>query len=185
MIGTHDSFTYLPPIKSIFKPLAFLWRTQDKSIEEQKNLGVKYFDIRIRWDSNTFQWRVCHGIVDFMKTYNEIGEIIKEFRKYKVRLILERGTPMEEILFKRSCYQYYKNSTISFIVIKKDWKILVNKDPQIVDYTYIPWYSNLSFFENIKRLNFFSTIKRWANGHNPKITPSLLKEPTIHFIDYI
>lgn len=184
MIGTHDSYTYLTPRSLTHTILSFMWRTQDKNIEEQKKLGVTYFDIRVRRDGN--KWRVCHGLVDFDLTFSTLNEILDLYLGYKVRLILERGSKHHEQIFSDIIKIHENHPTLSFSCIKKGWKVLVDKDPQIVDYTYVPWHSGLSFFENLKKFNFFSTIKRWSKKHNPNINDAIIEDSTkIYFIDYL
>lgn len=182
MIGTHDSYTYLPAKKKIFEWVSFTWRTQVKSIEEQKKEGVSYFDIRIRRDNDV--WRICHGLVDFDLTYKTIEEILARFSIYKVRIILERGD--NEDLFRGEITKHVDCPALSFACIKRNWKVLLDRDTNIIDYTYTPWLSDLSLWENIKRFNFFSTIKRWAKKHNPNITTKMKEDKkTIYFMDYI
>lgn len=181
MIGTHDSYTFLTPKKKIFNLFRFLWRTQDKNIIQQKKLGVEYFDIRVRLEDG--KWRVCHGIVDLALAFNSIEGILRLFKNYKVRLILERGdsTKFEEEIEKlKDIYD-----CLSFSCVKKGWKVLVDKDPVMVDYSYVPFLSNLSFWKNIKRMKWFSTIKKWAKKHNPDITKEMIEDKTIYFMDYV
>lgn len=182
MIGTHDSYTFLPARKKLFEWFSFLWRTQVKSIAQQKEIGVTYFDVRVRRDGNV--WRVCHGLVDFDLTFKSIGEIVNIFSVYKVRIILEReGSEdlfREEVLKNASCL------ALSFACIKSGWEVILDRDPHIFDYTYTPWLSGVSFWDNIKRFNFFSTIKRWAKKHNPIINDILKKDSTnVYFMDYV
>lgn len=185
MIGTHNSFTYLSPKKKIFKLFSFLWRTQTKSIKEQILGGVTYFDIRVKRNYKDCTWQVCHGLVDFNKTFESIEEIISTFNPYKVRILLEKGNYNDEILFIKELNKCLDCPNLSFAGIKRGWKVIINKDPIIKDYTYTPWLSNLSFWENIKRGNFFSTIKKWAKKHNPKITIELVNDEVVHFLDYL
>ena len=77
------------------------------------------------------------------------------------------------------------NETLSYACIKSKWKVLVNKDPIINDYTYRPFLSDLSLWENIKRMNLFSTIKKWAKKHNPKINEDIINNNVLYFMDYI
>lgn len=182
MIGTHDSYTFLPARKKLFEWFSFLWRTQVKSIAQQKEIGVTYFDVRVRRDGDV--WRVCHGLVDFDLTFKSIGGIVNIFSVYKVRIILEReGSEdlfREEVLKSASCL------ALSFACIKSGWKVILDRDLHIFDYTYTPWLSGVSFWDNIKRFNFFSTIKRWAKKHNPIINDILKKDSTnIYFMDYV
>lgn len=186
MIGTHNSFTYQ---KATFKPynwFKFLWRCQTKTIEEQKEANVKYFDIRVKWDSKNNCWRTCHGIVSFDKTYNSIEEILDEFSCDYVRLILERKTDETVIKFKSEVESLKDNrACLIFACIKKGWEVVFDNDLSLLDYTYTPWLSGLSFWENIKRHNFFSTIKKWAKKHNPEITSELIGSANVHFMDMV
>lgn len=182
MIGTHNSLTYLNPKYWIFKLFTFLWRTQTKNLHIQKREGVTYFDIRVRRDK--YSWRLCHGLVDLEKSYSNLADLVELFTGMHIRLILERGSNLDKEIFVENLkYLITKYPQIVFSCIKKNWVILYNKDFEIKDYTYIPWYTGLSVKENLKMHNFFSTIKRWAKKHNPVITKKLIESPIVHFID--
>lgn len=184
MIGTHDSYTFLPARKKVFEWFSFLWRTQVKSITQQREIGVSYFDIRVRRDGNV--WRVCHGLVDFDLTFMDIDSIVLRFAPYqnKIRIILERGG--SEDLFEKEILEGASSySALSFACIKKGWKVILNRDPRIFDYTYIPWMSGMSFWKNIRRFNFFSTIKKWARKHNPVVEDVLIRSNDVYFMDYV
>lgn len=62
MIGSHNSFTYLPSTNWLYNRFQRLWRTQCKSIEEQYKFGIRFFDIRVYKEGN--MWRLCHGAVN-------------------------------------------------------------------------------------------------------------------------
>lgn len=184
MIGTHDSYTFLPPTNPLFNLVSFLWRTQKKNIYEQKKTGVEYFDIRVRRVKD--KWRVCHGIIDFNLEFDNIREILDSYSGYRVRFILERGDYLDKYFFIKEIWDNRNIETLSFACLKKNWEIILDRDLPIKDYTYIPWLSGESFWYNIKRFNFFSTIKRWAKKHNPIIDSTLIKGKTIiHFMDYV
>lgn len=129
MIGTHDSYTFLPARKKLFEWFSFLWRTQVKSIAQQKEIGVTYFDVRVRRDGDV--WRVCHGLVDFDLTFKSIGEIVNIFSVYKVRIILERGG--SEDLFREEVLESIPCLALSFACIKNGWKVILDRDPRIFD----------------------------------------------------
>ncbi len=186
MIGTHNSYTYLPARNKIFELFSFLWRTQVKDIREQKVMGVTYFDIRVRKHPTRESWIVCHGIVDLTLEFFNLEEIAILFSNYNIRLILERGGFNERINFTKQANKILKFPNVKFIGIKKGWYIIYeDKSLNFIDYTYTPWLSGLSFWENIKRFNFFSTIKRWAKKHNPIINNDIKKDNTIYFMDYV
>lgn len=195
MIGSHDSFTYLEAKYSIFNLFSFLWRTQSLTIGEQIVKGVFYFDIRVRKvskkDSNKYCWRVCHGLVDFDVEFNRIEDILKTFKPYKVRIILERGSNEDEELFINEVKEVSKNyDNLWFSCIKKNWIVIVDLDPYIIDYSYTPFLSSNSLWSNFKR--FFSlikngnySIKKNSELNNPTINQELISCNQLHFMDYI
>ena len=195
MIGNNDSFTYLEAKYSIFNLFSFLWRTQSLTIGEQIVKGVFYFDIRVRKvskkDSNKYCWRVCHGLVDFDVEFNRIEDILKTFKPYKVRIILERGSNEDEELFINEVKEVSKNyENLWFSCIKKNWIVIVDLDPYIIDYSYTPFLSSNSLWSNTKR--FFSlikngnySIKKNSELNNPTINQELISCNQLHFMDYI
>ena len=195
MIGSHDSFTYLEAKYSIFNLFSFLWRTQSLTIGEQIVKGVFYFDIRVRKvskkDSNKYCWRVCHGLVDFDVEFNRIEDILKTFKPYKVRIILERGSNEDEELFINEVKEVSKNyENLWFSCIKKNLIVIVDLDPYIIDYSYTPFLSSNSLWSNTKR--FFSlikngnySIKKNSELNNPTINQELISCNQLHFMDYI
>ena len=195
MIGSHDSFTYLEAKYSIFNLFSFLWRTQSLTIGEQIVKGVFYFDIRVRKvskkDSNKYCWRVCHGLVDFDVEFNRIEDILKTFKPYKVRIILERGSNEDEELFINEVKEVSKNyENLWCSCIKKNWIVIVDLDPYIIDYSYTPFLSSNSLWSNTKR--FFSlikngnySIKKNSELNNPTINQELISCNQLHFMDYI
>ena len=74
---------------------------------------------------------------------------------------------------------------LNFAAIKKGWKVLVNDTKELVDYTFLPFLSDLSFWQNIKRGKWMSTIKKWAKSHNPEFTKDLINDIKVHFVDYV
>ena len=184
MIGTHDSFTYLKAKHKVYELFSFLWRTQTKTLIEQKELGVTYFDIRVHRTKDN-EWELCHGLVNFNKSYSSLVTLLKELTDFNIRLILEKGTKQDEIEFEKIIYSLkYRYNNLVYSAIKKNWKILHDTHLSIIDYSYVPFYSNLSFWQNIKRMNWFSTIKKWAKKHNPIITQKMKENKDIvYFID--
>lgn len=184
MIGTHDSFTYLKAKNSIYELFSFLWRTQTKTLEEQIKKGATYFDIRVHKAKNN-QWELCHGLVNFNKSYETLDTLLKELSQFHIRLILEKGSKKDGEEFEQLIYTLkYKYNNLVFAAIKNNWKVLHDTHLYIIDYTYVPFYSNLLFWQNIKRMNWFSTIKKWAKKHNPIITQKMKEnKDVVYFID--
>ena len=154
-----------------------MWRTQNKNIKEQKECGVKYFDIRVCLDNG--KYRVCHGLVNFNLVFDSLGDILDQFSTYKVRIILEKGNDWEESVFKFDVECYRENPTLSFAGIKKNWKVLLNRDPELIDLSYSPFRNKKNFFKDL----FTNMIKKLSKKY--KITDEMEKSDTVYFKDFV
>lgn len=193
MIGSHNSFTYLPPRRIWFKPFTFIWRCQDKNINEQKEIGVNYLDVRVRWDKRYECWRLAHGIVDLgnfkYKTLYDVVNVINTL-DCKYRLILERGNSDVKNKFIQDFNAICPMDLLDCdkVIIKKSWSIIhTHKGSNIInciDYSYVPFHTG-NDLKGKSKLNI-STIKNWARKHNPKILKSMNKsKSTLYFMDYV
>lgn len=195
MIGTHDSFTYLRARRRVMELFSGIWRTQRLTLEEQRAAGVGYVDVRIRRtkvlsrNGTAGAWRLCHGLVDLDMEWDSLGALLDELTGLRVRLILERGDSLEfEVLIPRLRERY---PNLSFACIKKGWRVLYDGGEELIDHTFTPWLSGLSFRQNIRRLQGMirrgepMSIRRWARRYNPKITDELRADRRVHFVDML
>ena len=197
MLGSHDSMTFLPARHRVFELFSFLWRTQTKSLHQQATEGVAYFDIRVRRTKSG--WRLCHGLVDLNREFVRLDVLLEwvscmgYYRSLRgkpyIRLILERGDSCEfEQLAPRLAARF---PNVSFIGIKKGWKVLLNRDPVIVDKTFTPWLSGLTVWENVKRLWRMlrngepMTIKSHARRITEELDGCAIKEGAVLFMDMV
>lgn len=63
MLGTHNTMTYLTPHKWWMKLINFTAKCQDISISEQFELGVRFFDMRVRLVGDKVT--IAHGIIEY------------------------------------------------------------------------------------------------------------------------
>ena len=63
ILGSHNSWSFLPPKKWWQKALAFTARCQRKDIQEQYELGVRCFDLRLRLING--EWHIVHNSFDY------------------------------------------------------------------------------------------------------------------------
>lgn len=75
ILGSHNSWSYLPPKKWWMKPFRFIARCQDWDIKTQYENGVRCFDLRIQYDNDTLQ--VVHGSMIYKITCAELLEDLK------------------------------------------------------------------------------------------------------------
>ncbi len=187
MIGTHDSMTFLRARWSVMEIFAWLWRTQIQDVDGQRRAGTGYLDIRVRRRKG--RWQVCHGLVDLRMSFSSLREILETYRDFKVRLILERGSSLEfETVMPRLAEEY---PNLSFACVKHGWEVIINRDPEIRDYTFIPWLSGLSVHDNMSRLwNIIRSrepvsIASWARLYNPVVTEEMRNSEVVHFMDRV
>lgn len=132
-LASHNTMSYLPVKQWYLKPLGFMSKCQSINIIDQFDLGVRYFDIRIRYDKN----EVCefaHGLTSYKKNVLRTLGLLNYFAtqancKVQVRLILEtsKEDKRQEELFIEDCIKF-KNSFSNLIFHcgrrKYDWKQL-------------------------------------------------------------
>lgn len=63
-IASHNTFTFLKPKKWWAKPFAFVAKCQEIPITEQWRIGVRSFDLRIRFRKDGTPY-FCHGLVEY------------------------------------------------------------------------------------------------------------------------
>lgn len=64
ILGSHNSWSYLQAKHWWMIPFKFIARCQDLTIIEQYNLGVRCFDLRIRFNKRG-ELLVCHGFMEY------------------------------------------------------------------------------------------------------------------------
>lgn len=93
MLGSHNSLTYLPCRKWWMYLINWAAKCQSKTLGQQYHDGVRYFDIRVRFDKND-KPVIAHGLVEYKGIAENYVIVINEFAKhYKdkvyVRFVLE------------------------------------------------------------------------------------------------
>ena len=187
MLGSHNSLTYLPCHKWWMYLINWTAKCQSKTLSEQFHDGVRYFDIRLKWDSRKETWIIASGLIEYkgnirrvLETLNSLAEFYNE--KLYVRFILEYNKrPNDEatkIIKLRNFVRYargeYSNITYHLIETKWDEKVIERYSNNIVlihsylsvldgkDSFLIPyWYAKLHNKEN--RKTFKNSLKDKAN----------------------
>lgn len=63
-LGTHNSLSYLRPRQWWLRPFNWIARCQSMTIKEQWDYGVRYFDIRVKYDKNGVA-KSGHGLMSY------------------------------------------------------------------------------------------------------------------------
>lgn len=68
ILGAHNANTYLRPRKWWMKLINFTSKCQKLTINDQFKHGVRYFDLRIRYDKKLGMFINCHGLVEYYES---------------------------------------------------------------------------------------------------------------------
>lgn len=151
MIGSHNTLSYLPP-KNLWGKITRLWnKCQDKTIEEQFNSGVDYFDIRINF-YNDGKWHFVHNKVDYGVVDSNIWEYIG-LTNVPIRIIYDRRSEPKYSSFERqrfiaylSYLQQEYNICIDSAITYWDWKEYYTPFVEVKEYhasVKATWYQYL------------------------------------------
>lgn len=113
IIGTHNTMSYLPPLKWYHFFFRFIYRCQKLSLTDQMNHNVnifgdrkvQVFDIRVRFDEDKNPY-FAHGIVGLKSDIGDIYEVLSAIDSYAekkgifcyVRLVLEEISNMKGVM---------------------------------------------------------------------------------------
>ena len=100
ILGSHNSWSYLPVRKWWMKPIAFMARCQNIDIRKQYEMGVRCFDLRIRY----VKWKlqVAHGII--------VYDITEEQLMDDLEFLDSKGDCMVRILHEARTREQYEPS---------------------------------------------------------------------------
>lgn len=106
ILGSHNSWSYLPVRKWWMRPIAFMARCQSVDIRTQYEMGVRCFDLRIRFNNEEITV-VAHGIVEYIMMSEGIWDDLK--------WLDEKGDCYVRVLHEvRTQEQYTKSAVANF-----------------------------------------------------------------------
>lgn len=123
ILATHNSLTYLKP-QWWLRPFAWIGRCQSKTIGEQLELGVRYFDIRIKCKKGLP--KSGHGLFTYDINVIHILREINTVNNCIVRITLEQkhASKLSKELFYAYCTmmeESFKNITFTGGFQKGTW----------------------------------------------------------------
>lgn len=137
MLGSHNSLSYLPCRKWWMYLINWAAKCQSKTLSEQFHSGVRYFDIRLKWNEKGRNFVIAHGIIEYKGSIDRIVEVLNSLAKFYnekvyVRFLLEYNKmPDDEackILYFKQNVNYwrghYPNLTYHLIETKWDEKVI-------------------------------------------------------------
>ena len=176
ILGTHNSWSYVKPLKWYMKPFHFVAKCQSKNIEKQyTEYGVRLFDLRVKWYNGT--WYVAHGSILFNMNVYDALEDLKALHennsdKCYLRIILEYNsneTVSGDIIVKfiQFCEYVKENYNDVFILfgglLKSTWKTIYDfgTDEITLDGKYSSTTSLFNISEDSKFYSFLKRIDDW------------------------
>lgn len=142
-IATHNSVTGERG-RGILSLLATPFsKCQSKTLEEQYEAGVRYFDIRYKWSSDRQTWVCAHGLWESEKELYYILKEINDFGDCYVMMTCERGEPLEDVGMDYVIKEFTKIKFTSFNVKHPEWEIVKSNNPMphINAYKVLDWSS--------------------------------------------
>lgn len=131
-LASHNSWSYLPPMKWWMRPFSFVAKCQAKNIREQYEAGVRLFDLRIRYYvyGNPI---LAHGLAEYdaIGLEADLRWLNNQLDVVYVQVVLEIGKSdyMQELAFVNWCKiirRRYKNIIFVGFHRKYDWKPLLD-----------------------------------------------------------
>lgn len=187
ILGSHNSWSYLTPKKWWMKLLAFTARCQDLTIREQYELGVRCFDLRVRFDKN-YKPIIAHGIIEYGELpYNDL-EYLNSKTDVLIRLIYEVRTKKQYCDSSRIfCFKHFCKNFEDKYPNLKCWcgRNLYNLDVEY-EFKYSPSYKEIYSSVCSPKL-IDDWYPRWfAKNNNKNIDENSVQEDIllIDFVNY-
>lgn len=188
MLGSHNTLTYFP-IKGLFGSLKKNWsKCQEINYIQQYNCGVRYFDVRIKFDKN--KPVVVHNNNTYKAGENELNQLFSFLNIKKdcyVRFGLDirkkpKDADKQTKLFKeyiQSIQRKYPFIKIADAIIFWDWEHIINPLITVVE----RHASVTSTWELIK------TPRNYASKHNKELKETykdvLNSDKQVLLIDFV
>lgn len=166
LLGTHNSLSYMRPRQWWLRPFAWMARCQDLTIKQQWDYGVRYFDIRVKYDKNGIA-KSGHGIMSYDVLVDDILGLIDRYAFESKETAVVR-------LFHENSRKYPNDYTLMF---QRLCRWAVERFPHIrfieggrrYDYkSYLPndERQRVCYAEYYKKKLCIPWPKHWAKKHN-------------------
>lgn len=112
ILGSHNSWSYLPPKKWYMKPFRFIAQCQDWDIKTQYEHGVKCFDLRLQYSGDTLQ--VVHGSMVYKITAKQLLEDLKWLNNKGDVYVRVVHDARNKKLYTGKAVKYFQNDCAAF-----------------------------------------------------------------------
>lgn len=170
-LASHNSWSYLPPMKWWMRPFSFVAKCQSKNIRQQYEAGVRLFDLRVRFDKDG-ALVLAHGLAEYDASGLEadLRWLNNQLDVVIVQVVLElflynRSQEIEFTSWCKAIRRKYKNIYFAGYYRKFDWEPLLSCmiNPSIAGcFASAPsnkWYSKIN--------DLWPWL--WAKRHNKQV----------------
>lgn len=110
ILGSHNTFTYLPAKKWWMKIIPGIGKCQEVNYETQyADYGVRLFDLRVRFDKHG-KLVVCHGLAEYKMSKDDVIDFLS-FLDYQgdsyCRVELELRSKSKDESFQKDCFKAF------------------------------------------------------------------------------
>lgn len=167
--GTHNSLSYYKPMQWWLRPFAWMARCQDLSIREQWNIGVRYFDIRVKYDRggvpksghglmtyNVLPWDIL-GLIDFYASRDKETAVVRLFHENRRRKPQAHRAEFYE--FCEAAIRQFSNITFVEGGCRYDYKRMISDSVPV----------RICYAEYFKQRFCIPWPKRWAKKNNHRL----------------
>lgn len=164
MLGSHNSFSYLTPTKWWMRLLTPWAKCQNKTIIEQYNAGVRYFDIHVAFNEyGTI--RLVHNWIEYPSSaLFEALRVLNNKSGVHLRILLDmRKRPKDWAKIQKWFYgflEYVMNNTtltIDKAIVFWDWTHIIDNGIEITEY-----HASVS----AKWYEYIGGLECWTELHN-------------------
>ncbi len=193
MIGTHNSLSYLPVYQWWLKTFFLIAKCQKKNIYTQFHDGVRYFDIRCKWNGK--KYISGHGLITYQVDIESVLSILNSRVRNcndstahltTIRLMLEDHS--EEDFFKQKAQEWRERFTYlkwADARIKSGFKLVLEGNSTVEEnheYQLFQDYSATTFWEKVKGFKFPCP---WYWARKKQVTEEMKKDNIFHILDFV
>src|SRR5574344_710189 len=115
ILATHNSLSYLKP-QWWLRPFSWVGRCQSLTIEQQLEYGVRYFDIRLKFNEGNWIAKSGHGLLTYDFTFYSTFDLIDRHSSCIVRMTLENKKASGDMkdtfrIYCKECQSIFANTT--------------------------------------------------------------------------
>lgn len=187
ILGSHNSLTYLSPKSIIGRIFRIVGKCQNVDYKRQYEAGVRYFDLRVRFDKNG-DLQVAHGLNTYKISVEDIYKFIRwvgETPDVYCRIMLELRKKTEDEDLQKEHFGYLCDAIENEYPGKFFGGRVIYSWEKVYDFDYNPEY--LELHASVRKPYLIDDLFPiwYAKRMNKKIKKKYKDTNYIIYIDYV